>query len=113
MGRSDICLKRYLSDESRFADLINGVIGEGEQLVTATDLTDMDSQVGCRDSGAELENNVPGVKKRQWQGYRLSPLLPPETPQPSAVQHGCPWAPSHIPVLGHHLLCRLWPGILG
>lgn len=43
----------------------------------------------------------------------LSPLLPPETPQPGAVQHGYPWAPSHIPVLGHCLLCQLWPGILG
>lgn len=43
----------------------------------------------------------------------ISPLLPPETPHPDAAHHGCPWAPSHVPVLGRHLLCRLWPGILG
>ena len=46
MGQSDICLKRYLSDEERFADLINGILGEGEHLLSPEDLTDMDSQVG-------------------------------------------------------------------
>ncbi len=48
MGQSDICLKRYLCDEERFADLINGIIGEGEQIISAGDLTDLDSQVGYR-----------------------------------------------------------------
>lgn len=70
MGQSDICLKRYLSDEARFADLINGVIGEGEQLVTAADLTDMDSQVGYRDMSAEMDGRVAGAKKRSRQVYR-------------------------------------------
>jgi len=46
MGQSDYCLKRYLSDDERFADLINGIIGEGEVLLSSDDLTDMDSQVG-------------------------------------------------------------------
>lgn len=46
MGQRDICLKRYLSNDERFADLINGIMGDGEQLVSAKDLTDMDSQVG-------------------------------------------------------------------
>ena len=46
MGQSDFCLKRYLSDGERFADLINGVIGEGERLLTSEDVADMDSQVG-------------------------------------------------------------------
>ena len=46
MGQKDICLKRYLSDAERFADLINGILGEGERLVSPQDLTDMDSQVG-------------------------------------------------------------------
>lgn len=27
MGQKDILLKRYFSDEARFADLLNGVIG--------------------------------------------------------------------------------------
>ena len=45
MGQRDYCLKRYLSDETRFADLINGILGEGEQLISPSDLTEMDSQV--------------------------------------------------------------------
>ena len=49
MGQRDYCLKRYLSDEARFADLINGVLGEGHQLISPKDLTDMDSQVGYRE----------------------------------------------------------------
>lgn len=70
MGQSDICLKRYLSDEARFADLINGVIGEGEQLVTAADLTDMDTQVGYRDTSCEMDESISNEKRRSWQGYR-------------------------------------------
>ena len=46
MGQNDFCLKRYLSDGERFADLINGIIGEGEALLVSDDLSDMDSQVG-------------------------------------------------------------------
>ena len=46
MGQRDICLKRYLSNDERFVDLINGIMGDGEQLVLAKDLSDMDSQSG-------------------------------------------------------------------
>jgi len=63
MGQSDICLKRYLSDEARFADLINGVIGEGEELLTASDLTDLDSQVGYRDFSQQQDHYVTGDKR--------------------------------------------------
>ena len=46
MGQKDALLKRYFSDETRFADLINGVIGAGKSLITAEQVTEMDSQVG-------------------------------------------------------------------
>ena len=46
MRQKDILLKRYFSDETRFADLINGVIGAGKSLITAEQVTEMDSQVG-------------------------------------------------------------------
>ncbi|MDE6607700.1 MAG: hypothetical protein K2K54_08100, partial [Lachnospiraceae bacterium] len=36
--------KSYFSDTERFADLINGVIGSGQMLITPTDFSDMDSQ---------------------------------------------------------------------
>lgn len=40
----DLLLKRYLCDNERFADLLNGVVGE--QLVEPEGLVDMDTQSG-------------------------------------------------------------------
>lgn len=40
MGKKDITLKDYLSDRRRYADLINGSIFRGEQIVCAEDLTE-------------------------------------------------------------------------
>ena len=42
----DLQKKSYFSDEERFADLINGLVGAGKEIVTPSDLTDMDSQTG-------------------------------------------------------------------
>ena len=64
MGQQDYCFKRYLSDEARFADLINGGLGEGRQLITATDLADMDSQVGYRDLDWPSNRSTATVKYR-------------------------------------------------
>lgn len=45
----------------------------------------------------------------------LSPLLPPETPQPGAIHHvAASWGPFPISLgLATVFLCQLWPGILG
>ena len=45
MGK-DLIQKRYLGDNRRYADLINGYMFNGEQVVLAKDLTEMNSQVG-------------------------------------------------------------------
>ena len=42
--KKDLHLKRYLSDKRRFADLINGFAGEGQELIKATDLVEEGSQ---------------------------------------------------------------------
>lgn len=42
----DVTKKSCLSDNERYADLINGTIFQGKQMVHASDLTDMDSQTG-------------------------------------------------------------------
>lgn len=42
--KKDLHLKRYLSDKRRFADLINGFVGEGEELIKSTDLVEKGSQ---------------------------------------------------------------------
>ena len=42
--KKDLYLKRYLSDKRRFADLINGFVADGRELITAADLTGLGSQ---------------------------------------------------------------------
>ena len=46
MGRKDLQKKGYLYDPARFADLINGVVCAGRQVLAAEDLTELDSQTG-------------------------------------------------------------------
>lgn len=42
----DLAKKRCLSDNERYADIINGIVFHGKQLLHAEDLTDLDAQVG-------------------------------------------------------------------
>ena len=42
----DLLLKCYLSDNDRYADLINGFGFSGRQVISASDLTEQDSQTG-------------------------------------------------------------------
>ena len=42
----DLVKKRYLSDNERYADLINGLMFKGRQLIRAENLMDMDTQTG-------------------------------------------------------------------
>ena len=42
----DLQKKSYFSDEERFADLINGIMGAGREIVSSADLAEMDSQTG-------------------------------------------------------------------
>lgn len=44
----DTLQKRYLSDNERYADLINGFLFAGRQVVSASQLTEMDTQTGSR-----------------------------------------------------------------
>lgn len=45
MGQKDISLVRYFEDQERYADLINGFIFHGEQVVSGQDIMEMDSRV--------------------------------------------------------------------
>ncbi len=42
--RRDELLKSYLSDNTRYADLINGYVFEGRQVVRPEDVTELDIQ---------------------------------------------------------------------
>ena len=48
----DMTKKRCLSDNRRYADLINAMIFKGKQVVRAEDLTEMDTQTGMWGSAA-------------------------------------------------------------
>ena len=48
--KADEALKAYLSDNARYADLINGMVFGGRQVVKPEDLSEMDSQVTVLDA---------------------------------------------------------------
>ena len=44
MGRADIAVKNWLNDNERFADLFNGVVFGGRQVVRSEELESMDRE---------------------------------------------------------------------
>lgn len=62
----DLRKKKYLYDTERFADLINGTVCQGKQIISAKDLSDMDSQTG----GFKSESVNGRTGKKQNQRYR-------------------------------------------
>lgn len=63
MAEEDEVLKRYLSDDERYADLINGVSFGGRPVVCAEDLSDRDTQTG-------YHKNTRTVKGKKNTKYR-------------------------------------------
>lgn len=57
-------VNRYLSDNERYADLINGCEFAGEQIVTAADLSDVDTQVNAPMNGKVGQKNRTGKKTK-------------------------------------------------
>lgn len=60
----DLVNWRYLSDNERYADLINGFIFHGRQILQADALSDMDAQTG------ERIGSIPAEKKGKGKKYR-------------------------------------------
>lgn len=44
MGKSNIAVKQWLRNKKRFADLFNGTIFQGEQIVLPEELEEIDSE---------------------------------------------------------------------
>ena len=44
MGQKDISLITYFEDQRRYADLINGFVFKGKQIVSEQDVQEMDSR---------------------------------------------------------------------
>ena len=45
MGQKDIALVRFFEDQGRYADLINGFVFQGKQVVSEGDVQELDSRV--------------------------------------------------------------------
>lgn len=52
----DTINRRYLSDNRRYADLINGFVFHGQQAISSDTLTDLDSQSGIWRGGEDVES---------------------------------------------------------
>lgn len=63
--KKDLQKKGYFYDTERFADLINGVVCSGRQILLPSDLTDMDSQTGQFDASAGREKQQKELKDRR------------------------------------------------
>lgn len=55
MGKKDITLKDYFSDAARYADLLNGSVFQGKQVICAGELQDADTAQAKSDALAVLE----------------------------------------------------------
>lgn len=68
MGKRDITLKDYLSESRRYADLINGSIFHGRQVVSSEELQDMDRLQSKSDMLAILERTNDIAMKQMKNG---------------------------------------------
>lgn len=71
----DTLLKRYFSDNSRFADLINGLSFDGAQIVAPEDLSDEDTQTGYHAGTEEAHSGKSRKKKRFARNTRYRDLV--------------------------------------
>lgn len=70
MGKKDITLKDYLSDRRRYADLINGSIFQGEQIVRAEDLTEANA-VQTRVHNGQMVERINDLVMKQGRDGKL------------------------------------------
>lgn len=55
MGKKDITLKDYFADRNRYADLLNGSLFNGQQIIKSEELQDTDTVQSKSDNRAILE----------------------------------------------------------
>lgn len=68
MGKKDITLKDYLSDTRRYADLLNGSIFQGRQIVCGEKLTDANTVQVRAEEGSPMERTNDMVMKQTKDG---------------------------------------------
>lgn len=72
MGEKDITLKSYLSDKERYADLWNGGIFGGKQVIKGEELSQIETELNKSDEQAVLERNRDMVMQQTADGKCLA-----------------------------------------
>lgn len=75
MGKKDITLKDYLSDAGRYADLWNGSIFQGEQIIKAGELSEVNTVRSKSDRRAVIERSNDIAMKQTADGKCLAVWL--------------------------------------
>lgn len=71
MGRKDISLKSYLQDTARYADLWNGGVFQGRQVVKAKELQEVTPVRSGAGRSALVEKTGDLVMKQNYDGQRF------------------------------------------
>ena len=74
MRSKDIGLKAYLRDTARYADLWNGGVFKGKQMVKADELREINSVHSKSDKEAELERTEDLVMMQNYDGQKFAIL---------------------------------------
>lgn len=71
MGKEDVNLKDYFNDVGRYADLWNGGVFEGKQIVKPDELQEVNPSVFKADHHAVMERSRDVVMKQNLKGHRF------------------------------------------
>lgn len=74
MGKPDVSIKQWLKTKRRFADLFNGILFEGEQIIKAEELEEIDSESDI--IIADKSHKTKALQRHRdivmkWQGLKL------------------------------------------
>lgn len=72
MGKEDIGLKAYLSDARRYADLWNGGVFQGRQMIKAEELQEANPLLSKADKESVLERTRDLIMKQYYDGQRFA-----------------------------------------
>lgn len=87
MGREDILLKEYFRDARRYADLWNGGLFRGKQMIKAEELEDVSPSLVHTGKGIVMERNRDVVMKQNCGGQRFALFV---VENQKAVDYGMP-----------------------
>ena len=73
MGKKDINQSNFFDNKERFADIFNGVLFKGKEIIQATELGEADS-VMVMDRG-DYSHKIIADKVRKWHGIYISVLM--------------------------------------